>query len=249
MNYLIWSDKSSTTGKELLAQLKAEGVNIQGGTGKPTGHIDTLIRWGSSKLVGKPVHIINNAKSIDLASNKLAALKALKAADISVPKVMETEAAVELDDFPVLGRKVHHVGGNDIVLCMQKYDLPLSKEAGAKYWTKYIPTAIEYRVHVFKDTVIKTSQKVLQDKHLAKDPFIRNFDEGYVFKVSTTKLPNSVKGMCIDAVDALGLTFGAVDVVLSDKGKHYILEVNTAPGLQTDSSLEAYVEKFKLALA
>lgn len=248
MNYLIYTDATSTTGKELLAKLKEEGVNIKGGTGKPTGHIDTLIRWGSAHLVGKPGHIINNAKSIQAASDKWNALKVLKNADISVPKVM-TKEQVTTEDFPVLGRKIHHVAGNDIVLCMQKFDLPLAIKAGCKYFTKYIPTAVEYRVHVYGDNVIKVSQKVLTDEHLYKDAFIRNFDEGFTFKQPTVKLPTSAKGMALDAVDALGLTFGAVDLVVGDDGKPYILEVNTAPGLKTDSSLEVYVNKFKQALA
>ena len=38
--------------------------------------------------------------------------------------------------------------------------------------------------------------------------------------------------MGIDAVSALGLDFGAVDIIEDADGKLYVLEVNTAPGLE-----------------
>ena len=49
-----------------------------------------------------------------------------------------------------------------------------------------------------------------------------------------------------EAVLALGLDFGAVDLVLcKDTGLPYVLEVNTAPGLHSPTVLAAYVEAIK----
>lgn len=248
MHYLIYSDATSTTGKELLAALKEQGVKISGGTDKPSSPIDTLVRWGSAKIIGKPKKVINAAANIQKAADKLEALKVLKAAGISVPVVFEKTTEVKTEDFPVLGRKAHHVAGNDIILCLQKFDLPLAVKAGSKYFTKYIPKAYEYRVHVWGDAVIKTSQKVLTDENLLKDAHIWNFDEGFTFKQPQVKLPNQAKYMAMEAVDTLGLTFGAVDVLIDENGKAYVLEVNTAPGLKTDSSIEVYVQKIKESL-
>src|SRR6266702_7048893 len=252
-NYLLYSDSTSTTGRNLLEALQEQGVNIKGGSKIPSTAPDRLIRWGCATLLGKgkgnPGKVFNTAKAIELASNKLKALEVMKAADIRVPNVY-TINQVKPEDFPVLGRKVQHIAGNDIVLCLQKVDLTEAvNQCGCSYFTKYIPTAVEYRIHVFGDQVIKTSQKVLTQPELNKDPWIRNFDEGYTFHSPSQKLPSMTKMLAVAAVESLGLTFGAVDIVVGDDGKSYVLETNTAPGLQADSSISVYVEKFKAALS
>ena len=246
MNYLFYNDSTSTTGKAILAALKEGGAKIEGGSQGPgKNKVNVLIRWGCATLVGKPVKVLNTAKSIQLASNKLEALKTFEDNDIRVPKIYAKDKVTE---FPVLGRKIHHIAGNDIVLCLQRQDLPEAIALGCSYFTQYIPKSAEYRVHVYDVGVIKTSQKLLTDKKLNKDPWIWNYDEGYTYHPAKDKLPAIAKGMALAAVECLGLTFGAVDVIIGDDGKAYILEVNTAPGLQTDASLAAYVDKFKLAL-
>lgn len=245
MNYLIYSNATSTTGRELLAKLKEEGCQLEGGMNEPKTKLDTLIRWGATKLVGKPTKVLNTAKAIGLASNKLEALRTLKDNDIRVPKVFMPSGTIE---FPVLGRKVHHIGGNDIVLCLQKKDIPEAQRLGCTYFTQYIPKTREYRVHVYEGQVIKTSEKKLTDPKLCKDPWIWNYDEGYTYMSVKEKPVPTVRASAIAAVECLGLTFGAVDVIVGDDNKAYVLEVNTAPGLQTDTSLAAYIEKFKVAL-
>jgi hypothetical protein len=249
MDYLLYSNSTSTTGKALIAALKEAGCKIEGGTQGPgKNKVGTLIRWGCSKLVGKPGKILNKAKAIDLASDKLESLKTLKDNDIRVPEVFMPDK-VTFESFPLLGRKKHHIAGNDIVFCLQKTDIPEARAAGCTYFTKYIPKAREYRVHVFDGQAIKISQKLLTEPNRNKDPWIWNFDEGYTFHVQKEKLPSMGKMMAMASVEALGLNFGAVDIIIGDDGKSYILEVNTAPGLQTDSSIDVYVEKFKAILA
>jgi glutathione synthase/RimK-type ligase-like ATP-grasp enzyme len=250
-DYFMYCDATSTTGKALLQALKDDNIKISGGSQKPTSKVGTLIRWGATAapLANKPTKVINNAKSIGLASNKLESLKELKKHDVRVPELFTNLNDVHLEHFPVLGRKTHHIAGNDIILCLQKKDLAEAVHLGSTYFTRYIPTSIEYRVHVFGEDVIKVSQKVLTEPERNKDCWIRNFDEGYTFHQPSQKLSAQAKGMAVDAVSSLGLTFGAVDLVVGDDGKTYVLEVNTAPGLQTDNSIEVYVKKFKEALS
>jgi len=42
----------------------------------------------------------------------------------------------------------------------------------------------------------------------------------------------------VSAVEALGLTFGAVDLIVGDDGHTYILEVNTAPACSPRTARE-----------
>jgi glutathione synthase/RimK-type ligase-like ATP-grasp enzyme len=249
MNYLLYSNAGSTTGKALLEALKTKGANLNGGMKDP-GKVSILLRWGSMLPVdANPGKVWNSKAAITKASNKEAALQIFKENGIKIPKTVVGIQGFQAEDFPVLGRKAHHVAGNDIILCLQRSDLDEAAKLGCTHYTKYIPTKTEFRIHVWGDQIIKISEKVLTEPERHKDSWIRNFDEGYTFVSPKTHLPAQTKGMAIDAVACLGLHFGAVDMILGDDGLAYVLEVNTAPGLQTDSSIEAYVNKFMEVLA
>jgi len=254
-NYLLYCAESSVTGKALLDALKEQGVSISGGTRGPgENKVDVLIRWGApAKVAKKPTKVLNRADAIQAASNKREALEAMRRAGIKVPYIYKDPLKPAAGDevpvsYPLLGRKDKHVGANDIILCLQGRDVERAKAAGCTHFSRYIPTKAEYRVHVFGDNIIKVSQKILTEPDLALQPWIRNLGAGYTFRQSETRLSGAARGMAIDAVAALGLTFGAVDIIIGDDDQPYILEVNTAPGLQTDTSLEAYTEQFKAAI-
>ena len=64
-------------------------------------------------------------------------------------------------------------------------------------------------------------------------------------RLKTFDLPEDCEKQAVAAVVALGLDFGAVDVVYNVKEqKAYVLEVNSAPGL-SGTTLDKYVEVFK----
>jgi glutathione synthase/RimK-type ligase-like ATP-grasp enzyme len=52
----------------------------------------------------------------------------------------------------------------------------------------------------------------------------------------------------INACKALGLDFGAVDLIQDIKGNYYVLEINTAPGLE-GATVANYAAAFTEALA
>jgi glutathione synthase/RimK-type ligase-like ATP-grasp enzyme len=65
-----------------------------------------------------------------------------------------------------------------------------------------------------------------------------------VFKTPARKLNKSRTDAAVKAVEALGLDFGAVDLVVDHQGLEYVLEVNTAPAC-SPKTLQAYA--FQLA--
>jgi D-alanine-D-alanine ligase-like ATP-grasp enzyme len=100
-------------------------------------------------------------------------------------------------------------------------------------FTRGIKDGKEYRVHVFKGVVIDIVEKRRRngvDESVA-DSSIRNLANGYVYCREDVSLALNGKLAAISAVVALGLDFGAVDLIYKDD-KPYILEVNTAPGLE-----------------
>jgi hypothetical protein len=97
----------------------------------------------------------------------------------------------------------------------------------------------EYRVHVFKGQVIDYVKKMrmnssrIEAEEITHNPLIRNHANGYIFGRNGVLVCPEVSRVAIEAVEDLQLDFGAVDVVKSSySGKGFVLEVNTAPGLE-----------------
>jgi glutathione synthase/RimK-type ligase-like ATP-grasp enzyme len=247
MNFVLFSRITHQTGNSLAARL-----GIRGGETIPAkANIETLIRWGSSALVSNPINrTINAREAVELAANKFNAIDRLLAHNIAAPRQMKLAGLTEQTlqhittvglRLPVLARMFNHTRGKDILLCLQNKDINRAIRWGKQYVTEYIPTAREYRVHVFKDEIIRVSQKILMSRDVYV-PYLRNDDHNHTFRNPRKSLSNEEKLTAIQAVRTLGLDFGAVDLVVADDNKHYVLEVNTGPAL-IDTGLDVYAEK------
>lgn len=114
----------------------------------------------------------------------------------------------------------------------------------APLYTQYVKKADEYRIHVFDGQVIDIQQKRKRQEvpNEEVDYQIRNLAGGWVFCRDNIDCPSVCSTLAIDAVSALGLTFGAVDIGFNrNEGVGYVYEVNTAPGLE-GSTLDSYFE-------
>jgi len=238
---ILYSRATSATGR-LLGNV----LGIRGAATHPDGErSDTLIRWGSSARVARrPRTVINRRQSIEAATDKLGSLLLLQQEHVRIPTIYRRgEVPNDVGIYPLLGRQRTHRQGADIVLCMQRLDL---EHSGAEFYTKYIPTAREFRVHVFQGDILKISEKRLTNREEFQVPWIRNLENGYTFRNVADirdRIIQQIEAAGKDAVEALRLDFGAVDVLLGDDGNVYVLEVNTGPSLG-DNSLVAYVTKF-----
>lgn len=114
----------------------------------------------------------------------------------------------------------------------------------APLYVEYIPKSEEYRVHVFNGQVIHSSRKA-RKKEVPDEKInwkIRNHNNGFIFQHENFELPAQAAEHALNTVAALGLDFGAVDVIWNDKQqKAYVLEINTAPGIE-GVTLSKYVE-------
>ena len=135
--------------------------------------------------------------------------------------------------------------GEGIVLCGDQ-DLLVD----APLYTVYVPKKQEYRVHVFRGEVIDIQRKARR-RDVPDDQInwkVRNHANGFVFARNGDALgdvPDDVLTQAVAAVSSLGLDFGAADVIFNDSSAlAYVLEVNTAPGLE-GTTLENYVWAFR----
>jgi glutathione synthase/RimK-type ligase-like ATP-grasp enzyme len=215
---------------------------------------DLAIRYGNirtvSKVSGKPFHYtreLNSIQAINNARNKFKTLYILISNDIPVPNyVIATNVSENtISEGIWFGRKKFHTQGSDIVICNNHQEI-LNNCRTSDYYIKYIPIRKEYRIHVFHDKIIQACIKYKEtgnDGHGESEDMIRNLEHGWKFS-ELEQCNHNVKDLAIKAVKVLGLDFGAVDIIKGMDGKYYVLEVNTAPGLD-NKRLNAYLEVFK----
>lgn len=120
----------------------------------------------------------------------------------------------------------------------------------AAMYVRYVPKEIELRVHVLNGKAIAVQQKrkVEGREQTDNEKLIRNHHNGWVFAVNNVneQAAAAAKPVAVEACRILGLDFGAVDIIVPKKGGAPVfLEVNTCPGLESETVLTAYVEELR----
>jgi glutathione synthase/RimK-type ligase-like ATP-grasp enzyme len=203
---------------------------------------DTVINWGDSQCPcsNQEVSCLNNRSAIRLAANKLQAFDALSAAGVPIPAYAKSKAAVSWEGVTVVRHKLSGHSGEGIEIC-DASELP-----DAPLYVRYIKKEDEYRVHVGlayingpvnegdpQVKVIAVQRKARDRSNPNPNWQVRNHDNGFIFVRGGFTPPQSVVDAASQALVALGLSFGAVDVIYNRKEhKPYVLEINTAPGLE-----------------
>lgn len=249
MDYIFYHDNSSVTGRALK-----DALGINGGTAGPEARPARLIRWGNraESRFNATGSALNKKNALNDASNKGRSLELLTAAGVNVPP-----AAERFEGDLLVGRTETHVGGSGffLITCQRDFDLARNN-LHCTHFMAYIPTQREYRIHVFRGAVIGGAEKLMGND--ATSLHIRNVATGWTFRYNNIdRIPRETERVAVEAVVALGLDFGAVDIIKSVNNNLYVLEVNTAPSLvkpveggarrevEHGPVFDAYVEAFR----
>lgn len=245
----------SESATELANLLDVVRVKPDGNYIPKIGH--KIVNWGMGKVPSwsdvanrRNVTILNKPNAVNIASNKLSALQALKTAGIRIPEFTTDyyEAMRWLNAHKVVVER-HELRGNsgDGIRIVTLDDPEMqSRLERAPLYTKFIPKTAEFRVHVFQGRVIDyiEKKKVLAERRPANfNKYISSITCGWVFSRTDIRDIPEVRDIAIKSVAALGLDFGAVDIVYAD-GYPYVLEINTAPGLSGET-LVKYANAFR----
>lgn len=179
------------------------------------------------------------------AANKLQQLQKFKAAGILTPPFWE-QLPTAAEDFPVLGRKLSHHGGLDIRLFLQPDDI---KDFGpSDFYTRFVPRTTEYRTWIYRRRHLATYEKIRKGGFRRRSTVNANYKNGFAFQlVPSESIPDGIRDIASRCIDALGLDFGAVDIMRGQDQKLYVLEVNSAPGVEGEGrqAIQALARKIK----
>lgn len=240
---IILRNKASK-GARALSRAITVSIN-RAGTPPVSRNHNKVINWGCTELTTAPgATVYNKPANVKVAVNKRLTFAALAAANVpTVPVVTKLPE----------DRRTRTYFARDLLTSSQGQGIRIIRpqdptpETQAPLYTQYVKPMVEYRVHVAFGKAISVQAKLKRrgEERTDDGQLIRNLANGWVFAVNEIR-PIDPQGsqVAVNAVAALGLDFGAVDMILSQNGNYLVLEVNTAPGLSAPSTLEAYKTAF-----
>lgn len=198
-----------------------------------------VLYYGGSELLPEGGIQLNRNRTI--AQNKLFSFRAFDHHKICcVPWTTDKNVAKDWD-LTVVRHLLSGHSGAGIELIEKATELP-----AAPLYTKYIKKQMECRIHVFNGKVIDAQikrKKLDLPENTEVNTKIRNIHTGWVYCREGFVPADAAKELAINAVKALELDFGAVDLLYNQReDKYYVLEVNTAPGLE-GTTLNNYIKE------
>lgn len=254
----------SASAKALAEALGGKRLRLTGSRFTPRED-DLVINWGNSgvteeawpKLYDNTHTFLNFSNCVILAANKLDFFNVCKGHDW-LPEYWTNPDEIPDECFPIVCRTVlNGHSGDGIVLADSRTDL-----VDAPLYVRYVRKKDEYRVHIgfrngtnrdddSNNNVIAVQRKA-RKLDVPNDEVnwqIRNAKNGFVFSRNDVDAPSEVLVAAEEAVKALGLDFGAVDVLWNEANQiAKVCEVNTAPGI-SGTTIEDYEKFFRSFLA
>lgn len=207
---------------------------------------DLIINWGNKSLASLAT-LNNSSEKLKTVANKKLFFESMEEEDF-LPKYWTKKEDIP-DEYPIVCRTVlcGH-SGEGIAIANTPDEL-----VDADLYVKYMKKKEEYRVHVGSSTssdwsdcsVISIQQKKRKLDCENPDWKVRNHANGFIYARNEIDPPDSVINAAKRCLHLSGLDFGAVDVIWNEqKEKAYVLEINTAPGLE-GTTVKDYAEYFK----
>lgn len=189
---------------------------------------------------------MNPSTKVKIASNKLETFNLLAECEqVNLPlfsnRLEDAQAWINDGKVVVCRTKLNGHSGAGIVLAARAEDIVVN----CPLYVQYIKKAKEFRVHVAFGKVIDIQAKRKRADYEGEvDYAIRNHHTGWVYCREDIEEPADLQQQALDSILTLGLDFGAVDIIYNKHlNKSYVLEVNTAPGLQ-GATVEKYANAF-----
>tara|TARA_R110000851_G_scaffold115675_3_gene241612 strand:- start:5374 stop:6312 length:939 start_codon:yes stop_codon:yes gene_type:complete len=229
----------SASAAALRTALNAKIIRREGSKFK--GHEKKIVlNWGCSvtpEEVEKAT-VLNPASAVKLATNKKTFFEKVTG-EVNIPEFTTDQTVANgwlLSGGKVVVRETltgHSAEGLVMLEDVSSWDS--YDHSRAKLYVKYVPKKDEYRIHVVSGEVVDVQQKAMSSRVDSSrvNWQVRNHQNGFIYKREGVEAPEVAKEQAILATELCGLHYGAVDVIWNAHyEKAYVLEVNTAPGLE-----------------
>lgn len=223
-------------------------VNLRiAGAGKETGALLkqyltsrglTVVKEGAPISISYGISLEDGPKVLNAnvgGGDKIKRLKQMNAGGVRTVPWFEGTSIPAGFKFPALARAIAGHGGEDIMPVFQAQEVPWRVAAGFAWFSSYVPFKTEYRAWAFRDKILDVYEKVMERPDEYKFVAGRNFRQGFEFKKITDGLgrllANEIGSQSKAVLKAVKFDFAAIDMLLGEDGKIYVLEANTAPGV------------------
>ena len=216
----------------------------------PTDEIDININWAYSGSTCNSRITYNEPAAIALSSDKAACRMALREAGVPIPKTSVREEVLSGMHLPCICRTRRHQAGSGFKMAYTTKELFDAIREGYYYFSEEYKKEKEYRVHVAHGKVLVMQEKTPINESSRSNIIWNHAGGEFVFMpVAWSSMPIEVSRVAIDSVKAVGLDFGAVDVLYSDSedDRAVVCEINTSPAL-ADYTLGKYQKYFNWLL-
>lgn len=137
-----------------------------------------------------------------------------------------------------------HVFGNTIIYAVKKVENATKEGWVTQRIEKVSDYAQKNNVNI-DDATLNYVLGIIYGEQQLPDKIVRSNKRGWKFSsVRLNTLSNNLKTAAIKAINVIGLDFGAVDCCIDADDNAFIIEVNSAPGLQ-GTTLTKYLEAFQ----
>lgn len=229
-----------------------------------------VINWGCNEepeWVQRALTISNSFDAVDSCRDKITTFELLSEFEVPVLEWCSPENSVscqrwlEEDGKIVVRHTTTGHSGAGIEIFRQDQLAQGQAIPAAPLYTRYFRKQAEYRVHVCYGNVILVQQKRKMNSDRRPEGgnnqnLVRTYGNGWVFTVNnldcdTRNYRAAISELAINACAAVGANHAAVDILVKHNRANtaVVCELNSAPGIEAGSTLEAYTNAFRQKIA
>lgn len=229
MNYLLRRRKLGATSCREIANITEQKIEVRRNDG-PLPKAEVVIRWGCTSHVDANI-IINKVEAIHLVNDKKRFRKLLsERAPETIPTTYFNPNDLQYPlRAPVVVRRSPHAQGRFLHLCKNEAAVRASCALYEDFYiSDYIKKVEEYRITFISGRVVWIAKKTPANP----EDVAWNVARGGRFdNVKWGDWPLKSIEVAYKAYMLSGLDFGAVDIMVDEAGRSYVLEINSAPSL------------------
>lgn len=243
MNKIIIGKYGRSTIRRISNAMQTDHVvvNVTEGVNNTIGVDDIAIKWGTSSIARTLGICYNSAESVALAANKKRARFHMQRFGVTTPNTFNPRNDMP---FPFILRPSKHRHGDNFYIVNNTEEYLRVPFDESWYCSSIINKTNEYRVHVGHGKVLFINEKPLSSTDIRANQHITG--EGWGTVIGWNDYNVALCRLACDAVKALGLDMGAVDIMKDATGTFCVAEVNTAPTLSNEDkySIGRYAKYF-----